>query len=125
MILNSASWSVTLGLTEQTLRTRSIPSGALVNMLRDGWYKVTELEPAAGFTIKEPATQEVYADQEHPVRSVGETHCDHALLPAVRQEDGLGFLDAYRNGTALPEIPCPVRSSALRQRRVVKSGWTA
>ena len=30
MILNSASWSVTLGLTEQTLRTRSIPSGALV-----------------------------------------------------------------------------------------------
>lgn len=28
--------------------------------LRDGWYKVTELEPAPGFTIKEPATQEVY-----------------------------------------------------------------
>ena len=31
-----------------------------LDMLRDGWYKVTELEPAAGFTIKEPATQEVY-----------------------------------------------------------------
>ncbi len=28
--------------------------------LRDGWYKVTELEPAAGFAIKEPATQEVF-----------------------------------------------------------------
>ena len=28
--------------------------------LRDGWYKVTELEPAPGFTIKEPATQELY-----------------------------------------------------------------
>ena len=28
--------------------------------LRDGWYKVTELEPAHGFTIKEPATQEFY-----------------------------------------------------------------
>ena len=28
--------------------------------LRDGWFKVTELEPAHGFTIKEPATQEVY-----------------------------------------------------------------
>ena len=28
--------------------------------LRDGWYKVTELEPAPGFTIKEPATQEFY-----------------------------------------------------------------
>lgn len=31
-----------------------------VDLLRDGWYKVTELEPAAGFTIKEPATQEFY-----------------------------------------------------------------
>ncbi len=31
-----------------------------LDLLRDGWYKVTELEPAAGFTIKEPATQEVY-----------------------------------------------------------------
>ena len=28
--------------------------------LRDGWYRVTELEPAPGFTIKEPATQEFY-----------------------------------------------------------------
>ncbi len=28
--------------------------------LRDGWYKVTELEPAAGFAIKDPATQEVF-----------------------------------------------------------------
>ncbi len=31
-----------------------------VDLLRDGWYRVTELEPAAGFTIKEPATQEFY-----------------------------------------------------------------
>ena len=28
--------------------------------LRDGWYRVTELEPAPGFTIREPATQEFY-----------------------------------------------------------------
>ena len=28
--------------------------------LRDGWYRVIELEPAPGFTIKEPATQEFY-----------------------------------------------------------------
>ena len=28
--------------------------------IRDGWYKVTELEPAAGYSIKEPATQEIY-----------------------------------------------------------------
>ena len=32
----------------------------ILDLLRDGWYKVTELEPAAGFTIKEPATQEIY-----------------------------------------------------------------
>ena len=32
----------------------------VIDNLRDGWYKVTELEPAAGFTIKEPATQEFY-----------------------------------------------------------------
>ena len=31
-----------------------------MELLRDGWYKVTELEPAAGYTIKEPATQEFY-----------------------------------------------------------------
>ena len=30
--------------------------------LRDGWYRVTELEPAPSFTIKEPATQEVYIE---------------------------------------------------------------
>ena len=30
--------------------------------LRDGWYRMTELEPAPGFTIKEPATQEVYIE---------------------------------------------------------------
>ncbi|MCM1149480.1 MAG: SpaA isopeptide-forming pilin-related protein [Butyricicoccus sp.] len=32
----------------------------VLDKLRDGWYKVTELEPAAGFTIKQPATQEFY-----------------------------------------------------------------
>ena len=31
-----------------------------LELLRDGWYKVTELEPAPGFTIKQPATQEFY-----------------------------------------------------------------
>ncbi|WP_160667675.1 SpaA isopeptide-forming pilin-related protein, partial [Colidextribacter sp. OB.20] len=31
-----------------------------VDLLRDGWYKVTELAPAAGYTIKQPATQEFY-----------------------------------------------------------------
>ena len=32
----------------------------VIDNLRDGWYKVTELEPAAGYTIKQPATQEFY-----------------------------------------------------------------
>lgn len=31
-----------------------------IGAIRDGWYKVTELEPAAGYAIKDPATQEVY-----------------------------------------------------------------
>lgn len=31
-----------------------------ISAIRDGWYKVTELEPAAGYSIKEPATQEAY-----------------------------------------------------------------
>ena len=36
-------------------------SGQIVlDLLRDGWYRVTELEPAPGYTIKEPATQEFY-----------------------------------------------------------------
>ena len=36
-------------------------SGQIVlDLLRDGWYKVTELEPAPGFTIREPDTQEFY-----------------------------------------------------------------
>ena len=28
--------------------------------IKDGWYKVTELEPVSGYTIKEPATQECF-----------------------------------------------------------------
>ena len=28
--------------------------------VKDGWYKVTELEPASGYAIKEPATQECF-----------------------------------------------------------------
>ena len=31
-----------------------------INAIQDGWYKVTELEPALGYSIKEPATQEIY-----------------------------------------------------------------
>ncbi len=28
--------------------------------LQDGWYKITEIEPAAGYSMKDPSTQEVY-----------------------------------------------------------------
>ena len=31
-----------------------------IDSLRDGWYKVTELESAKGYAIQDPATQEVY-----------------------------------------------------------------
>lgn len=31
-----------------------------INALRDGWYKITEVEPAHGYAIQNPATQEVF-----------------------------------------------------------------
>lgn len=31
-----------------------------IDSLQDGWYKVTEVEPAKGYSIQAPATQEVY-----------------------------------------------------------------
>ncbi len=33
-----------------------------LSKLDDGWYTITELEPAAGYSIKEPASQEVYVE---------------------------------------------------------------
>jgi len=33
-----------------------------LSKLDDGWYTITELEPAAGYAIKEPASQEVYVE---------------------------------------------------------------
>ncbi len=33
-----------------------------LSAIRDGWYKVTELEPAAGYAIKDPATQECFVE---------------------------------------------------------------
>ena len=32
----------------------------ILTEIKDGWYKVTELEPASGYAIKEPATQECF-----------------------------------------------------------------
>ena len=31
-----------------------------ITKLRDGWYRVTEVEPAAGYAIKDPATQDCF-----------------------------------------------------------------
>lgn len=33
-----------------------------LSKLDDGWYTITELEPAAGYSIKDPASQEVYVE---------------------------------------------------------------
>jgi len=33
-----------------------------LNKLDDGWYTITELKPAAGYSIKEPASQEIYVE---------------------------------------------------------------
>lgn len=43
----------------------------LIHLVRanTGWYKIQELEPAPGYTIKEPAIQEIYleAGKDHTV----------------------------------------------------------
>ena len=41
-----------------TVMNRS--SIATVNGFEDGWYKITETEPAPGYSMKEPTTQEIY-----------------------------------------------------------------
>ena len=64
MILNSASWSVMLGLTEHTFLTSKIPSGALskrtvMTLCSPGAYVVTETKAPAGYVMDSPSTNVV------------------------------------------------------------------
>jgi uncharacterized surface anchored protein len=66
--IKGAKFSVTYGSNNtftgeiNDLGTYYTDENGQINLtkLQDGWYKVTELEPASGYAIKDPATQEIY-----------------------------------------------------------------
>ena len=74
--------------------------------IKDGWYKVTELEPASGYTIKEPATQECFiAGGESKVLIFENTPLSAIIIRKVDSEsgqplEGAWFRVRYLGGTS-------------------------
>lgn len=74
--------------------------------VKDGWYKVTELEPASGYTIKEPATQECFiAGGESKVLTFENTPLSAIIIRKVDSEsgqplEGAWFRIRYLGGTS-------------------------
>lgn len=57
--------------------------------VKDGWYKVTELEPAPGYSIKEPATQECFiSGGESKVLTFENTPLTAIIIRKVDSESG-------------------------------------
>ena len=57
--------------------------------VKDGWYKVTELEPASGYAIKEAATQECFvAGGESKVLTFENTPLSAIIIRKVDSESG-------------------------------------
>ena len=57
--------------------------------IKDGWYKVTELEPASGYAIKEPASQECFiAGGESKVLIFENTPLSAIIIRKVDSESG-------------------------------------
>ena len=57
--------------------------------IKDGWYKVTELEPASGYAIKEPATQECFiSGGESKVLIFENTPLSAIIIRKVDSESG-------------------------------------
>lgn len=57
--------------------------------IKDGWYKVTELEPASGYSIKEPATQECFiSGGESKVLTFENTPLTAIIIRKVDSESG-------------------------------------
>ena len=57
--------------------------------IKDGWYKVTELEPASGYVIKEPATQECFiSGGESKVLTFENTPLSAIVIRKVDSESG-------------------------------------
>ena len=74
--------------------------------VKDGWYKVTELEPASGYAIKEPATQECFiAGVESKVLTFENTPLSAIIIRKVDSEsgqplEGAWFRIRYLGGTS-------------------------
>ena len=74
--------------------------------IKDGWYKVTELEPASGYAIKEPATQECFiAGGESKVLTFENTPLSAIIIRKVDSEsgqplEGAWFRIRYLGGTS-------------------------
>ena len=74
--------------------------------IKDGWYKVTELEPAPGYSIKEPATQECFiSGGESKVLTFENTPLSAIIIRKVDSEsgqplEGAWFRIRYLGGTS-------------------------
>ena len=74
--------------------------------IKDGWYKVTELEPASGYAIKEVATQECFvAGGESKVLTFENTPLSAIIIRKVDSEsgqplEGAWFRIRYLGGTS-------------------------
>ena len=74
--------------------------------IKDGWYKVTELEPASGYAIKEPATQECFiSGGESKVLTFENTPLSAIVIRKVDSEsgqplEGAWFRIRYLSGTS-------------------------
>jgi len=74
--------------------------------IKDGWYKVTELEPASGYAIKEPATQECFiAGGESKALIFENTPLSAIIIRKVDSEsgqplEGAWFRIRYLGGTS-------------------------
>ena len=74
--------------------------------IKDGWYKVTELEPASGYAIKEPATQECFiSGGESKVLIFENTPLSAIIIRKVDSEsgqplEGAWFRIRYLGGTS-------------------------
>ena len=74
--------------------------------IKDGWYKVTELEPVSGYAIKEPATQECFiSGGESKVLTFENTPLSAIIIRKVDSEsgqplEGAWFRIRYLSGTS-------------------------
>ena len=74
--------------------------------IKDGWYKVTELEPASGYAIKEPAMQECFiSGGESKVLTFENTPLSAIIIRKVDSEsgqplEGAWFRIRYLGGTS-------------------------